>query len=305
MCRYRLPSLIILVLFSSSVTWAATLGQARQLHDEGRTEEALAMIESILSSDAAGDEKAAALDLLGTIAVDKGYFSMAKQAWTQLVDEYPDYAADNDVGTKLRLVSALLMAEKPEEPQEPQEPEEPVAEAVAPEAPTAAPEPETAPRAKAVPAAEAEPAPTVAAAKESSGLVFVAAKGKPHDAVTEASKRLVAYLRERGVDATSPTEGIPVVTDSKMVLPLLFQKGQQEGAGSVVLLTADFVTRQKMSLECFLPEGATLWKVKVSGGTGWKGRSYSQTGITEPLLQRFLEKLGKKIGGPGLPVTLD
>ena len=302
MCRYRLLSLIVLVLFANSPVWSASVDTARQLHDEGRSDEALATIESILSSDAAGDEKAAALDLLGTIAVDKGYFSMAKQAWTQLVDEYPDYAADNDVGTKLRLVSALLMAEKPEEPQEP---EEPVAEAVAPEAPTAAPEPETAPRAKAVPAAEAEPAPTVAAAKESSGLVFVAAKGKPHDAVTEASKRLVAYLRERGVDATSPTGGIPVVTDSKMVLPLLFQKGQQEGAGSVVLLTADFVTWQKMSLECFLPEGATLWKVKVSGGTGWKGRSYSQTGITEPLLQRFLEKLGKKIGGPGLPVTLD
>ena len=42
---------------------------------------------------------------------------------------------------------------------------------------------------------------------------------------------------------------------------------------------------------------------KVSGGTGWKGRPYSKTGVTEALFERFMEKLEPKIGGPGLPVS--
>jgi hypothetical protein len=85
---------------------------------------------------------------------------------------------------------------------------------------------------------------------------------------------------------------------------LLLQKGQQEDAASVLLLTADYVSMQKMMLDCYLSEGTKLWKFKVSGGTGWKGRPYSQTGVTEALAERFLEKLGKKVGEPGLPVTV-
>jgi hypothetical protein len=140
-------------------------------------------------------------------------------------------------------------------------------------------------------------------APETTGRVLVAAKGKPHDAVRTLSDRVVAYLRERGVDAESATGGIPVVEDSKMVLPLLLQRGQTDGAGSVLLLSADFVSMQKVALDCYEPGGAKLWKVKVSGGTGWKGRPYSKTGITEELAERFMEKLDKKIGGPGLPVS--
>jgi len=290
--RFQPLLLIVVALAMSMPAWSASLEEARQLHEEGKTQEALAAIEGVLSSNAAETEKAAALDLLGTIAVDEGQLALAKQAWARLVDEYPDYAGSHDTATKLSLVSALLKTET---------------------APAAEPSPATAPAPVIVeptPAPEpgkpavTPPSPAAAESTESSGVVLVAARGKPHDAVREFSRRIVEFLREGGVNAESATGGIPVADDSKMVLPMLLQKGQQDSAGSVVFVTADFASLQKVALDCYTPEGVKLWKMKVSGGTGWKGRPYSVSGITEELAERFLEKLQKKIGEPGLPITL-
>jgi len=272
--------------------WSASLEDARRLQQEGKTEEALAAIESVLGSGVAAAEKAEALDLLGTIAVDKGQLAMARQAWSRLEEEYPDYADSHDTATKLSLVSALLKTD-----------EAPVAEPVPAPAPAAV-TPKPAPAPEVSPSVAATPSPGAVAATEASGVVLVAARGKPHDAVRELSDRIVEFLRGEGVDAQSATGGIPVVEESKMVLPMLLQKGQQDSAGSVLLLTADFVSMQKVALDCYTPAGAKIWKIKVSGGTGWKGRPYSKSGITEELAERFLEKLGKKIGEPGLPITL-
>jgi outer membrane biosynthesis protein TonB len=317
--RFRQWSVLVVVLLAGSPAWAGSLDEARVLQEQGRTEEALAAIESLLGSDASGDEKAAGLDLLGTIAVEKDLLTMAKQAWTQLSNEYPDYAENNDIGTKLLLVSALLKSQDSPEPpkaeDQPQPTPEPAAEptAVVAPAPTAvsAPATESEPAEAAAPAPPALPKPEpdvapapVTTAAESSGVVLVAAKGRPYDAIIETNTRVVAFLREQGVDAVNATGGVPVVESSEMVLPFLLHKGKDEGAGSVLLVNADYVRMQKITTECYLPAGAELWKFKVSGGTGVKGRPYSATGITEALLERYLEKLGKKVGGPGLPVTL-
>ena len=320
MQRNRILVLIVLVSLVSFPVWSASLDEARSLHENGQTAEALAAIEGLLGSDAPGDQKAEALDLLGTIAVDKGYFSMAKQAWSQLQDEYPDFAGENDVATKLLLVSALLksgesaapvkVAEEPmkavEPVVEPEISETPAAAAVAAPAEAAepaetpAPAPPAAPKAAPKPA-EAVPTPT---ASETPGLVLVVGRGRPYDAIAETNDWVIRYLRERGVDAASATGGIPVVEESQMVLPFLLQKAQEDGAGSVLVIKADFARMQKIVMECYLPEGVSLWKVKVSGGTGKKGRKYSKTGINEDLVERFLGKLDPKVGGPGLPVTL-
>lgn len=320
MRRYPLLFLVVATLAVSLPAWSASLEEARQFHDNGETEKALAAIEDVLSSGADETEKAEALDLLGTIAVDKGQLAMAKQAWSRLADEYPDYAGSHDTATKLSLVSALLQADEApsstdivsEKAVEDEADVPAVVREVEPEVPAAEPVPEVAPAAapaRPAPAPEAstpvtsKPTPSDPAA-EPSGAVLVAARGKPHDAVRELSDRIVEFLRAEGVDAQSATGGIPVVEDSKMVLPMLLQKGQQDSAGSVLLLSADFVSMQKVALDCYTPAGAKLWKVKVSGGTGWKGRPYSKSGITEELAERFLEKLVEKIGEPGLPVTL-
>jgi hypothetical protein len=320
--RHRLRFLMVVVLLAAPPLWSATLEQVRQLHDQGKTEEALAGIESLLGSDAPEAHKAEALDLLGTISVEKGHFGMAKQAWTRLQEEYPSWADESDVGTKLLLVSALLKSEDSADttdpmpalapPAEPAPEPTPTAEApapapgpaerpepVEPSAPTLPPAPEPVAAPESVP----EVGPVVEGA-ETSGLVLIAVKGHPYDAMVETNSRIVEFLRQRGVDAANATSGVPVVEDSKMVLPYLLEKGQDDGAGSVLLVSADYMRMQKIVSECYLPAGAELWKLKVSGGTGVKGRPYSASGITEALIERYLEKLEKKIGGPGLPVTL-
>jgi tetratricopeptide (TPR) repeat protein len=283
-----------------------SVDEAKRLHQAGQTDQAISMIEQILASDEASTDTAGALDLLGTIAVDEGYLSMAQQAWSRLLDEYPDYAAGKDVDTRLRLVSALLMAQGSESPTvETTAVEKPAVEVpatkmpaeAAPAVPAPAPLPATGNDVKSTP----QP---VAPAAEISGKVLVAGRGRPYDAVVETNRRIVEFLRERGVDAVSSTGDVPVVEGSDMVLPFLLRKGEDEGAGSVLLVTADYLRMQKIVTECYLPAGAELWTVKAKGGTGTKGRPYSATGVTEALLERFLDRLEKKVGGPGLPVTL-
>lgn len=309
----RMLLLLVWVLLTSSPVLSASVNQARQLHERGQSEEALAAIDELLSSDAAGDQKAAALDLRGSIEVEKGRFSLAKQTWAQLQDEFPDYAADNDVRTKLLLVSALLKSREGAAPtvaeaepakfgELPPAPPVSAAPSAAPamaEAEAPAEPPSPAPPAQ--PKEEPAPAPVPQAP---SGLVLVAVKGRPYDAMIATNERIVAFLREQGVDAVSATSGVPVVEDSKMVLPSLLQKGEDEGAGSILLVSANYAGMQKIVSECYSPEGATLWKLKTSGGTGTEGRPYSKTGITESLLERHLEKLGKKLGDTGVPITL-
>ena len=303
MRRYLLLFLVVVTLGVSLPAWSATLDEARNLHEAGKTQEALATIEGVLGSDAADAEKAEALDLLGTIAVEAGQLPMAKQAWSRLVEDYPEYAAGHDTATKLSLVSALVKTvPTPEVPAKVVD--APPAQPVAEPAPAAvAPAPATPARESSKPEAAAPSAPAATQA-DSTGIVLVAARGKPHDAVRLLSDRIVEHLRDKGVNAQSATGGIPVVEDSQMVLPLLLQKGASDNAESMVLLTADFVSMQKVALDCYATSGAKIWKVKVSGGTGWKGRPYSKTGINEELAERFLEKLDEKIGGPGLPVML-
>ena len=92
MRRYPLLFFVVVTLAMSLPAWSASLEDARRLQQEGKTEEALAAIESVLGSGVAAAEKAEALDLLGTIAVDKGQLAMARQAWSRLEEEYPDYA---------------------------------------------------------------------------------------------------------------------------------------------------------------------------------------------------------------------
>ena len=303
MRRYRFFVCLVALFAISSWAWSASLDEARRLRREGSVQAALAEIEKILGSDAPDADKAEALDLLGDIAVDQGYLPMAKQAWSRLVADYPDFVESTDAQTKLSLVSALLGAESVGQEEDLQVAAEAVAVAVE--------EPEMEPEKAPAPPAPAEPTPTVAApappatAADDMGLVFVAVRGRPHDAAQEASDRIVEFLRERGVDAASATGGIPVVQESDLVLPLLLQKGQENKASSVLVLTAEFANMQKMGLKCYLPEGAELWKLKVSGGTGTTGREWTKTGINYRLVERFEQKLEPRIGGPGLPVTLE
>jgi tetratricopeptide (TPR) repeat protein len=301
-----------IVLSLASTLGAASLEEAQRLESKGRRDAALEELDELLSSQGPADEMAGALDLLGTIAVDEGDLQLAYQSWNRLVSEYPDFAKPLGATTKLSLVSSLMKAtgESPlaqadvstgaksvETP-----PVSPPAKTEVDEAPTSKPSATKAPiTAKSEPAAETSQRPNP---PPSDGTVLVAFSGKPYDAAVEAGELVIAFLRDQGVNAVSATEGIPVVRDASALVPVMVQRARDDGASSALLVDADFPGRQKVSAECYSPDGAQFWKTKVVGGTGWTGRDYSKTGVNEELVERFTKKLSKMVGGPGLPVTL-
>lgn len=308
----RLLFLAILIVSSlPTVGWTASLEQARNLESQGRRDSALEELDQILTSDAPPDEMAGALDLLGTIAVDEGDLQLAYESWHRLVGEYPDLAKGLDATTKLKLVTSLMEAKgvspqsaASEGPMQPS-PDEPASAPTEPPVATAAEKPAAA-------APESAPDQGATAAQSSqrpdppptTGKVLVAVSGKPYDAAVETGEIVIAFLRERGVDAVSATEGIPVVRDASALVPVMVQRARDEGASSALLIDAEFPGRQKVSAECYSGDGAQFWKTRVVGGTGWTGRDYSKTGINMDLVDRFTEKLSDLIGGPGLPVTM-
>lgn len=329
-----------LVVAVTSVAWSASLEKAKSLESQGQRDAAVEELDELLVSDAPAEEMAGALDLLGTIAVEEGDLQLAYQSWNRLVGEYPAFAKDLGATTKLSLVSSLLEAKgespslKTEAPSKSEVDTAPTTPTAAPvkavddktptakEADTAAPTVAPTPaQDSAAPTKGAEAAPTSAepAAADSastssssqrpdpaptSGTVLVAVSGKPYDAAVEAGEMVIAFLREQGVDAVSATEGIPVVRDASALVPVMVQRARDQGATSALLVDAEFPGRQKVSAQCYSPDGAQYWKTKVVGGTGWTGRDFSKTGVNVKLVERFKKKLTSLVGGPGLPVTL-
>jgi hypothetical protein len=114
---------------------------------------------------------------------------------------------------------------------------------------------------------------------------------------------IIEHLQSRGVAAESATKGVPVVEKSTLVIPALLRQVETEGANSLLLITSNFESLAKVVVECYTPEGVLAWKKKVSGGTGWKGRPYSASGMNQALVDRALEKLDGQVGDPCLPVS--
>lgn len=312
------PRFAILLLVSVLMVpgaFAASLDSAREHYESGDLDAARSELRDLLDASDDAAVRADALNLLGTIAVDRQEWTQAHEAWSLLLAEYPESAAAGEARTKLTLVTALMDAqgEKPAPPPpaptsspaptSPPAPTMPSAPAPATVTPAPEPAPEPAPPSPSAPTsttAAAEPAP---AAAETSNLVLVAGRGKPYDAVEDSTRRLITWLLERGVHAESATTEVAVVQDSDLVLAQLLEVVRKRGAHSLLYIDARFNhTPDNVKYYLYLPSGSELWRTRVRGGTGWTGEPYSKSGIDEKLFLRSLNKLEKMIGGPGLPV---
>ena len=69
---------------------AADLEKARLLYDAQLYEDAKQELVMTATSDAPAEDKAAALYLLGTIAVDEKRYDAAVRTWSDLIAKYPD-----------------------------------------------------------------------------------------------------------------------------------------------------------------------------------------------------------------------
>lgn len=98
---------LMLTIFGSSVA-AADIEKARLLYDARLLEDSKRELVGIATSDAPKEEKATALHLLGTIAVDEKRYDAALRTWKNLVSEYPDSKDAHLVTDKIPLVQALV-----------------------------------------------------------------------------------------------------------------------------------------------------------------------------------------------------
>jgi hypothetical protein len=307
MSRNLILSITLLGLLMPGLVQAASVEQARTYIQSRELARAKQELEEVVASDAGDQEMAEALDLLAALAVEEFNYANAAELWERLLAEYPERAEELGAATKLKLAQALIGQEEQRIAPKPAEevPAAPVAAVPEPVEPSteAAPD-KSAPISPPVPASPSEPVrseelppPRVP------GLVLVAGTGKPYDAAQHAVSELATYLIESGVQTELPTGGIPVVESASASMMRLLDAVEDRGAESLAFMRVNFATVEKIVVEVYSPDGALLWKERVSGGTGHTGRPYSKTGVNKNLMERFLEKLAKRIGGPGLPVT--
>ena len=108
--RLGLIACLIPFMLVSSIA-VADLEKARLLYDAQLYDEAKRELIATATSDASPEEKAAALHLLGTIAVDEKRFDAALRTWSDLVAKYPDTEDAKQVKEKISLVQMLGGAE--------------------------------------------------------------------------------------------------------------------------------------------------------------------------------------------------
>ena len=105
--RHRALVALIVGLVLMPVASAADLAKARLLYDSRLLEDAKRELVEIAVSEAPAAEKAAALHLLGTIAVDEKRYESALKTWNELVVQFPATEDARQVQDKLPLVKAL------------------------------------------------------------------------------------------------------------------------------------------------------------------------------------------------------
>jgi hypothetical protein len=83
---------------------AASLYKGQVLYERGLLEEARHALVDVVTGDAGQPEKAGALYLLGTIAVEQQNYPIAARMWSDLIQRYPDSAEAAQARTKLSSI---------------------------------------------------------------------------------------------------------------------------------------------------------------------------------------------------------
>jgi tetratricopeptide (TPR) repeat protein len=102
----RIVVLVTALLFPSFVI-AQSVAKAKLLHANKMYDDAKREAVAVVFSDATHADKADALNLLGTIAVDQGDYEAAIKNWTELIATYPATAAAKEAEVKLPLAKKL------------------------------------------------------------------------------------------------------------------------------------------------------------------------------------------------------
>lgn len=104
-----LYTIVLLAAISPAALTAGSIERARLLRQNGQLEEATKELAELAAADAAtADERAAALLLLGEIAVDQQRFDGARESWSVVIEKYPGTPSATAAQRKLELLEQLL-----------------------------------------------------------------------------------------------------------------------------------------------------------------------------------------------------
>ena len=98
---------IALALTVANSSHAGDLMKAKLLYDSQLPVDAKRELVEVITSNASPSDKAAALHLLGTIAVDEKRYDSAIRTWNDLIARYPNTVDAREAKGKLPLVQAL------------------------------------------------------------------------------------------------------------------------------------------------------------------------------------------------------
>lgn len=107
-------ALLMALGLTSFIAHAASLEKAQLLYDSQLLEDAKRELVDIAAAAPTDDEKAAALEMLGRIAIDEQRFDAAVATWTQVIEKYPNSPAAKSCADKLPLAKALAAQKAPD-----------------------------------------------------------------------------------------------------------------------------------------------------------------------------------------------
>jgi len=332
--------ILTLILAAAAPLAAQDLETAQNLFADGELEGAKRMAAELLAGGLSGEEGIEALDILASVAIAEGDYETAVLRLRAILAAEPGATAARDAQGKLTLIGRLVgePAAAPAAAEMPgSAAPAPDSDAAAATAPAAEPAAEEAPaeipdagrtdaemlaaaggadapgpRAERPAAPEEAPAPrpsrivlpeTVTAPEPIaplSGLVLLAGDGQPIEVIEEVVGLFAEHLAAAGVEAEVVPRTVWWRRGLDGALPDLLATARASEAASVLFIDMSFGYREKLKATCVGADGRELWRVGVSGGSGYTDHRPHDLFNAE-LVERLYKKLDKRIGGPGLP----
>ncbi len=287
---------LVLALFAGPA-WGGIDEELRSLINADRQGEARDLIDRVLgtegSPEGARDDRAAALHWLGRLEVAAKNWSSARAAYERLAAEFGDTAPAVDAVTELALLRALL--EGPTAPGTPAVAEAASASVTKPE--SEAPQPDTV-LSIAAPAVPTDPVPKAAAATPAvtASGVLVGAFGTPFEAAEEAGLQVQGFLSSRGIASDFEATPGQALRGRDAVVGYLLTRVRDLGRSKLILVGSRWGFREFVEVEGYSPDGALLWREKVTGG-----RALRSEKVKTNLMGRLWPKLEPHVGPDSAP----
>lgn len=242
---------------------AQSLERAKLLYTNRLFEEAKKELVAVAVSQASRDDRAAALNLLGSIAIEEGQYEAAISNWTDLLARYPGTTAATEAAAKLPLARKLA----------------------------------------ATPPGPAAPlAPAISERVEAGTVLIAGSAAEAPEFADQAVLEFMNLLASRGVRVqnafTGRVAGPGMTRVEAFSLPNLLSHAKAIGAESVLYVFIHFQGMENMRVECYSPDGRKLWSEKVGASLG-----LGASGKTAGFIRRMSPKIAAHVGKEGLPVA--